>query len=167
MILKESYKKIFTFFLLFLFLISTSGVVLFYHFCSHAHETIYSFYIDDTEELCAESAITHDDVIPHDDHCCNEEFDLHDHSYNKCCDNHQSFHKTVKLDSNYTFSKQLKSPKPMELSLLFETYTLLLEINIQDHFKKPFFENTPPESPSCLLSGKDIVTNFKTLKLDC
>ncbi len=167
MILRESYKKIFTFFLLFLFLISTSGVVLFYHFCSHAHQTIYSFYIDETEELCAESAVINGDIIPHEDHCCNEELDHHNQYHNKCCDHHQSFHKAVKLNTNYTISKQLKSPKPLELSLLFDSYTLLLDNNDFRLFRNNIFENTPPESPSYLFSGKEIVTNFHNLKLDC
>ncbi len=167
MILKESYKKIFTFFLLFLFLVSTSGVVLFYHICSHAQQTIYSFYIDETEELCEESAIINGDMIPHDDHCCSEELEHHDHSHNKCCDHHQSFHKALKLNTTFTISKQLKSPEPLVLSLLFESYTILLEDKDIYLFKSTFFENIPPESPTYLFSGKDIVTNFRTLKLDC
>ncbi len=167
MIIREAYKKIFTFLLLLLFLISTSGVVLFYHFCAHAHQTIYSFYIDETEELCAESAMINGDIIPHDDHCCNENLEHHNQDHNKCCKHHQSFHKALKLNTNYTSSKQLKSPKPLELLLLFDSFTLVFDNNEYTLLRNTILENTPPEAPTYLFSGKDIVTNFCTLKLDC
>ncbi len=168
MIIKETYKKVFTFFLLGLFLISTSGIVLFYHFCKHSHHTIYSFYIDDTQELCAENAILYDDFIPHDDHCCSEELDHHDHSdNNKCCQKHKSFQKTVKINLSYTYTKQLKSPKPLELKLFFEQYTEVFFTDNLYTLSLNLLFKSPPDSPKLQLTGRDIITHHQTLKLDC
>ncbi len=157
-------------FLLCLFLISTSGIVLFYHFCKHAHQTLYSFYIDETEELCAENAILHDDLIPHDDHCCSPDLDHHDHALydnHKCCQQHKTFHKSIKLNTSFTSTKQLKSPKPSQLSLLFEPFTEVLVLLDTNPLILNLLFDSPPESPKYSYTGRDIVTQQQALKLDC
>ena len=149
--------------LLCLFLISTSGVVLFYHFCQHAHQTVYSFYIDETEELCAENALIYCDNHAS---CCQHHHDEHSSS-KPCCDHHKSFHKIVKLTNSYTFSEQIKSPKPLSLKLLFEPFTELMALNEISLSNKELYFDYPPEVPKTLRSGRDIVTSYQTLKLDC
>ncbi len=166
MILKEMYKRLFTFFLLALFMISTSGIVFFYHFCKHSHQTTYSFFIDTTEEVCAENYKLQDKDISH-TNCCESEVLHQIYSNNKCCAQHKSYSKTVKLNNVYTFTKKIDSPKPLVLGLLYAVIPTSLIIKDQEGIFYNLRDYTPPESPVNIRSGKEIITHHESFKLDC
>ncbi len=166
MILKEMYKRLFSLFLLAFFMISTSGIVFFYHFCTHSHETTYSFFIDTTDETCAENNKLHDEDITH-SKCCEFEVEHQIRIKNNCCAQHKSYSKTVKLDSVYTFTKKTDSPKPIVIGLLYAICPTIVFLQDQEQASANFRCNIPPESPISIRSGRDIITHYESFKLDC
>ncbi len=163
MVLKDIYKRIIAIITLCIFLLSTSGMILFYHYCQHANEFVFSMYIDSTEELCEENAkMLH--MLNHDDsHCCCQH-----HGHQKdCCENHQSNSKTLKLKDDFNFAERQTTPKPVLITLLLPEafdqidifHTLLIKYNLP--------KEIPPETPINLPTGKEWVTSHHSLKIAC
>ncbi len=163
MIVKEIHKRIMTLITLGLFLLSTSGLVFFYHYCIHAHELVYSVFIDSTEDICEENAIINHDHFHHNDQCCHAE-ETSDHD---CCDNHHSSNKIVKLTSAFQFSERQQTPKPILVSLLQQETILQLDYFHALLLEKDFSGEIPPEKPLINTNGRQIITKHHTLKIAC
>ena len=160
MILKDIYKRFIAIVTLCLFVLSTSGVVLFYHYCQHGHKYVYSMYVDATQELCQENAeLQHLNL--HQDCCHQETNDIH------CCKNHQSHYKTVQLKNDYEFSARQTTPKPITLILLNIEKPQQVDILYSSLIQKELKKELPPEIPLFNPSGKDLVTFQHTLKIAC
>jgi hypothetical protein len=165
-LLKELHKRILSLIILCLFLISTSGVVLFYHFCQHSNQMLYSVFIDETEDMCAENALICETPHQHHNHCCQQESKTFLSKDESCCQHHQSFYKTIKLNTTYLIAKKLSSPKSTQLSLLFSTYLINSERDANQELQgKALLRNFPPSSTIFKLSGRDIVTFHHSLKI--
>ncbi len=165
-LLKELHKRILSLIILCLFLISTSGVVLFYHFCQHSNQMLYSVFIDETEDMCAENALICETPHQHHDHCCQQESKKHLYKEESCCQHHQSFFKTIKLNTTYLVAEKLSSPKSTQLSLLFSTYLIKPQRGFNQELQgMGLSRDFPPSSPIFNFSGRDIATFHHALKL--
>ncbi|GAF04990.1 HYC_CC_PP family protein [Saccharicrinis fermentans] len=163
MILKEINKRIIALITLCFFLLSTSGMILFYHYCLHSHQMVFSVYIDATQELCQENALTfHDHTLS--EECCNH------HSENAkddCCENHKSDQEMVKLKDEYNFSDRQSTPRPTTLLLINTDEPTLLEAIPASITNKGLFKKLPPGTPLFILKGKELVTLHQALKVAC
>ncbi len=163
MILREINKRIIAIITLLLFLLSTSGMVLFSHYCQHADQLVYSVFIDSTQELCQENSDTllHIHHRHHDD-CCS-----HKSTEDNCCKNHQSDTKTIKLKNDYTFSDRQTTPKTASLSLLLSITQQQVNIIGTSLIKTGLLKELPSEMPLVLPTGRELVTLYNTLKIAC
>ena len=163
MIIKELHRKLLAIATLFLFLLSTSGMVLFYHYCQHAHEMVFSMYVDSTQELCHENA-----VALHKNHCHSHDCDYAEESNKKpCCEHHQSKHKIVQLKTHYTLSYRLTTPQPTLLSLFENNNVNQTDIIYSSLVQDGILKELPPEISLHQPSGRELVTSFHTLKIAC
>ena len=162
MILKEINRRIIAIITLCLFVLSTSGMVLFYHYCQHANQMVISVYIDSTQELCQENAATLHQSLHHNHDCC------HQNPEEKgCCKNHDSNLKTVQLKNTYNFSDRQSAPKPTRLSLLQVETPFQIDVICNSLNQSGLSRELPPEIPLKKLSGKEILTLHHTFKIAC
>lgn len=161
MILRELNKRIVVFITLCFFLMSTSGMVLFYHFCQHSNKTLVSLYIDTTQKLCEQSINNCSNTIhSHKKLCCYSQKENANHNHHQ----HKSNYKTVKIHTVYSSTNQQTLPKP--ISLLVLSFSIPLETSITIN-NKGVFRELPMEIPILLPSGREIITSNHSLKIHC
>ncbi|MFV0290838.1 MAG: hypothetical protein ACK5IJ_08065 [Mangrovibacterium sp.] len=115
-----------SFLLVLSFLISTTGVVFYYHTCQASTQRYVSVYIDLTEELCHEQK-------HHDHHtCCSNENENNSTEGDTCCPEHQVQTLSYRLTENLLSSEEI-SILPIDLcfNILFYSShkTELQELN--------------------------------------
>lgn len=173
MIIKEINKRIVAIVTLCLFLLSTNGMVLFYHYCQHGNTLAYSMFIDATSDQCKGNA--NEDAEFHNHH---PEVDCCDHDYNdqdnqdcckehKSCKEHKTSTKTLKLKNEYHYSEKQATPKPIWLKLWIA--------DIIQHSDLPHcalhiaggWRELPLEKPLFQHSGTQLLTLYHTFKIAC
>ena len=165
MIFRELYKRITIVVTLCLFLMSTGGMILFHHTCKHADKIFVSLYIDATPELCEASYNLCESTLHSHEHvCCSSEDEDTHHHENNGEHEHKSTYTTAKINTVYTSSDQLTLPKPITLSVLsinipFEATSYIID--------KTQFKELPPELPTFLQSGREIITYNHSFKIHC
>lgn len=160
MAFKNLIKRGIAFLLLGLFLVSTSGMVMYYHFCQYSNEVVVSVYVDSTAESCSESAHhkIHEDL-----HTCAGCCTVHEED--KCCDDHQTNSKTAKLDIPLSFSNEEIAIEPSTLELPFENIKLELRSEIVTQNNSQYY-NFKEHKPIPIY-GRDLVTYLNTFKVYC
>lgn len=158
--MKNIIKQTISLLLLAVFLLSTSGMVMYYHFCQYSDDMVVSVFIDSTSDSCTKSAHT---KLHEDEHtcanCCNIA-----HT-DKCCDDHKSTSKTAKLNIPLTFSNDEIAIEPCALELPFEYVSLnshLEQINLNIPYKYKLREFKPVS-----VYGRTLVTFLNSFKVYC
>lgn len=139
-------------------------MVLYYHFCQHANEMVYSVYIDATEDLCEDNAeiLLHSTHQHHSD-CCSSQPKEKD-----CCDHHDSSNKSVKLKTDYNISDRQTAPKPNILSLLIDINAPhQIDVLHSSLFDNGIIRELPPETSLLEHTGREIITLHHTFKIAC
>jgi len=137
-------------------------MVLFYHYCQHADQLVYSVYIDATQELCEENAEIENHNHHHHNACCD-----HKSKEDSCCENHKSDSKTLKIKNEFNVSDRQTTPKTVSLSLLLAKSPQQVDIIHTSLTKTGLFQEIPPEIPLFLPTGRELVTSYHALKIAC
>ncbi len=165
MIIKEINKRIVAIVTLCLFLLSTNGMVLFYHYCQHGTTLVYSVFVDATNDQCKENADAEFHIHHPELDCCANDYTTQDNQ--NSCNEHKTATKTLKLKNDYNFSDRQATPKPIWLKLWIAD--ILLNIDIP-HCALPIAEGwreLPLEKPLFQHSGTQLLTLYHTFKIAC
>ncbi len=165
MILKEINKRIVAIVTLCLFLLSTNGMVLFYHYCQYGNTLVYSVFVDATSDQCKENADAELHIHHPEAECCyhdNNKLDNQD-----CCKEHKTFTKTLKLKNDYNFSDRQATPKPIWLKLWIADLAQNIDLRHCDLHIAEGWRELPFEKPLFQPSGTQLLTLYHTFKIAC
>ncbi len=165
MIIKEINKRIIAIVTLCLFLLSTNGMVLFYHYCGHDNALVYSMFVDDTSDQCKENAEAEFQIHHAQAECCYHDNNTLDNQ--DCCKEHKTYTKTLKLKNVFNFSDRQATPKPIWLKLWIadiaqNIYLTHCTLHIAESWR-----DLPVEKPLFQRSGIQLLTLYHTLKIAC
>lgn len=170
MIIKEINKRIVAIVTLCLFLLSTNGMVLFYHYCQHGNTLVYSMFVDATHDQCKENAVA--DLHTHHPQaeCCshdNNSLDTNNLDNQDYCKEHKTYTKTLKLKNDYNFSDRQATPKPIWLKLWIADLAQNIDVpHCALHIAEGWRE-LPLEKPLFQRSGTQLLTLYHTFKIAC
>ncbi len=141
--------------LLCFYFISTSGFIVYYHFCSEADQSFFSVYIDNTEEYCEQAHLANQD---HSEcsHCS---------EHGGCCQNHNTTTYAARLAISFDTPTKGATPTPIFTSLLFSAYTILNHTLFEENEPNTPTFNTA-DIPPRTYSGRELLIQHQSLKLD-
>ncbi len=148
--------KVLTFILLCFYLISTSGLVVYYHFCSDSNQPFYSVYVDNTEDYCKESAIAHQ----HTDTCC-----CHADESQSCCHNHNTSTFSARLIVPFYNTDTKTVPHPVFSKLFIQAFTIL-NLSLYEEYNSNTSLYIDTEARPIISYGKELHIKHQSLKLD-
>ncbi|SMO44426.1 hypothetical protein SAMN06265379_101848 [Saccharicrinis carchari] len=170
MIIREINKRFIAILTLAMFLLSTNGMVLFYHYCQHGSTVEYVMFMDSTYDQCRENATDHCHIHHPEKECCEQHNDKLNENFNEehfCCSDHKTYTKTLKLKNEYNSSDRQAMPKPICLELFLSNISPGLSISNHTIFTTEGWRELPLEKPLFQYSGTQLVTLYRTLKIAC
>ncbi|MFV0554263.1 MAG: HYC_CC_PP family protein [Mangrovibacterium sp.] len=155
--MKAIFKISLSLLLVFSTLLSTTGVVFYYHTCQSSSKEFVSIYVDNTEELCRNQYHSKENACCHAEQAAKED----------CCDTHHANSVSIRLTDQFLASELQAIPSisffVLACELLRYVDDLSLELISEDfHFSPPLADIASPKN-----YGKILSIRQHKLKLDC